>query len=146
MSRLSRFWDPWRQLDRLQREMDRAFSDVGSPVFSRSANYPPINIWHDDEDLMLTAEVPGLSADDIDITVQGDRLTLRGELPEEEVGEEETVHRNERFTGKFSRTIQLPFQVDAEKTEASYEKGNLTLKLTRPEEQKPRKVTVKSGG
>jgi len=135
----TRFLDPWRQLSRLEQELGRAFAPG-----TAAREYPAVNVYVRDEDLLLTTEVPGIDAEKLDITVMGDTVTLRGERPADEVRQGETYHRRERPAGSFARTVQLPFEVDAAKTEASYEKGILQLKLTRPESTRPKKVTVKA--
>ncbi len=139
------FGSPWREIERLQREMNRLFADVASDFIPRVApGYPAMNIWTNEEGGVITAELPGLSPDDIEISVVGETLTLSGERKADEVGEDVRYHRQERGFGKFSRTIQLPFQVDADKVEAIFDKGVLHIALPRAEADKPRKIAVKT--
>lgn len=144
MRRTIRYWDPWKDLDLLQREMNRLLSPArwSEP---RGNVYPPVNVAETADGLVLTAEVPGLDLETLDIGVMGDSVTIQGRRPEEKLAEGESYQRRERLTEAFSRTITLPFEVDAEAAEATYEKGILTLDLQRPEEQKPKKITVKAG-
>ena len=138
----------WRDMDRLQREMNRLFEDY-SPMRLRTApSYPALNVWSNEEGLLVTAEVPGVSQQDIEVNVIGETLTLSGarkpdELPEG-LKEGARYHRQERGYGKFSRTLQLPFPVTVEKIEANFKNGVLSIRLPRAEEDKPRKIAVKS--
>ncbi len=139
------FGSPWREFERLQREMNRLFSDTASSIMPRVApGYPAMNIWTNDEGGVITAELPGLSPDEIEISVVGETLTLSGERKADAPGDDVHYHRRERGYGKFSRTIQLPFQVDADKVEALFEKGVLHVSLPRAEADKPKKITVKA--
>ena len=106
--------------------------------------FPPANLYVNDQDLFLTLEVPGIDPARVDITVTGDTIELKGERPAEPVKAGESFHRRERPSGQFKRAIQLPFEVEPSKTEATYEKGILKVRMARPESQKPKKVTVKS--
>lgn len=148
MNLLSRFggriWDPWREIGQLQNEMGRmlagarAFSSVGQREF------PPINLYVNEHEVLLTLEVPGIDPSKVDVTVTGDTVTLKGERPREELQAGQSFHRRERPSGKFEREVQLPFEVDPSKTEAAYERGVLTVRMGRPESLKPKKVTVKT--
>ena len=139
------FRSPWQEMERLQREMNHLFSDSFSLAGGRTGpNYPAMNVWTNEESAVITAELPGISPEDIDISVVGDMLTLSGERKLEELEEGDKYHRRERGYGKFSRTFQLPFKVEAEKVEAIFERGVLHLSLPRAESDKPKKITVKS--
>src|SRR5258708_2089754 len=138
----SRGWNPFRELSQLQREFNRVVSDLGHPFANTPQEYPAVNLHTSENSLLLTAEIPGLDPQKLDINVTRDTLTLRGERPAEELTAEESFHRSERGSGAFSRTITLPCEVDPSATEATYERGVLKVRLSRPEEQKPRKVSV----
>jgi HSP20 family protein len=133
--------DPLREMQRLQREMNRVFSGVGQNL---SQEVPPINAWIGEGDVILAAELPGVDPTKVDISVVGDTLTISGSSEVETLQEGESYHRQERNRGGFSRTIQLPFHVEAGKVEAKYEKGILRITLPRAEADKPRKISVKS--
>jgi HSP20 family protein len=131
-------------MDRLQRDMNRLFNRYGAPDSMRTApSYPAINVWVNEDGQIVTAEMPGLGPDDIDITVVGDTLTISGSRGSEDLPEEARVHRHERGFGKFSRSLQLPFAVDSDKTQARFNDGILEIKLPRPETDKPRKINIK---
>jgi HSP20 family protein len=109
-------------------------------------DFPPVNIWGSADGVIVTAEIPGVSPDNLDITVQQVTVTLRGKRDPEAAGEGVTVHRQERPFGDFVRTIVLPFRVDGDKVSAHFERGILRLDLPRPEQDKPRKVKVAQNG
>lgn len=146
MSLLSRFggriWDPWREIGHLQNEMSRIIGARGHNGFGQR-EFPPVNLYVNDHELLLTLEIAGIDPAKVDVTVTGGTVTLRGERPAEAVRPGESFHRRERASGQFSREVRLPFEVDPSKTEASYERGVLTVRLARPESIKPRKVAVK---
>jgi len=129
----------------VQREMNRLFSDSFSLAGGRVApGYPAMNVWTNEEGAVITAELPGVNPDEIDIAVVGDTLTLTGSRTPEELGEGNKYHRRERGYGRFSRSFQLPFKVETDKVEAMFEQGILHLSLPRAEADKPRKITVKT--
>lgn len=136
-----RAWDPMGDMHRLHEEMNRLFSRVSVPY---AQDFPAINIWAGDDKLVVTSEIPGVEAKDIDVMVVGDVLTLSGSRKPEKLGTEEGYNRQERAHGSFSRAVKLPFRVDSTAVEAAYEKGVLTLTLPRPEEDKPKKIEIKS--
>ncbi len=134
----------WREMDRLQREMNR-FYETSYPSHFRSAPaYPAMNVWMSEEGLQITAEVPGVSPKDIDISVVGDTLTLSGVREPDELKEGAQYHRQERGYGNYSRSLQLPFSVNVDKVEATFKNGVLSIVLPRAEEDKPKKITIKS--
>jgi len=133
-----------REVDRLQQEMNRLF-EAYSPMRMRPApGYPAMNIWTSENGLKLTAEVPGVHSEDIDINVVGETLTLSGERKADELQDDARYHRQERGYGKFTRSIQLPFPVNVNQVEATFKNGVLNISLPRAEEDKPRKILVKS--
>jgi HSP20 family protein len=134
-------WNPWRTLHRLEREMDRAFGSARSP---RAAAFPPVNIYTSADGATVTAELPGVKPEDIDLSVVGQSLILRGERKPDDAGDSQTWHRNERAFGQFSRSIDLPFRVDGESVKASCRDGVLEVRLERSEADKPRKITVQA--
>jgi HSP20 family protein len=131
-------------MDRLQREMNRLFDDYYPLRQRRAPSYPALNVWTNEEGLAVTAEVPGVSPEDIDINVVGDTLTLSGERKPDQMDEGARYHRQERGYGSFTRSIQLPFAVDVAKVDATFRNGVLNVMLPRAEEDKPRKIAVKS--
>jgi HSP20 family protein len=136
--------NPWRDIERIQRDMDRILRDMtGSSGRQVAPGYPAINVWANEDGFVLTAELPGVKPDDIDISVVGETLTLSGTRQPDELQDGEKYHRRERRQGHFTRTFELPFKVDAEKVDAVFEKGVLHVSLPRSEEEKPRKISVK---
>ncbi|MEW5868120.1 MAG: Hsp20/alpha crystallin family protein [Chloroflexota bacterium] len=134
----------WREMDRLQREMNRLFDTYTPTRMRTAAGYPAMNIWANEDGLSLTAEVPGVRSDDIEINVVGETLTLTGERVPDELKEGARYHRQERGYGRFTRSIQLPFPVDVNKVEATFRNGILNVNLPRAEQDKPKKIAVKS--
>jgi len=133
-----------REVDRLQQEMNRLFEAYTPARLRPAPGYPAVNIWTSENGLKLTAEVPGVHPENIDINVVGETLTLSGERKVDDLKEDARYHRQERGYGKFTRSIQLPFPVDVNQVEATFKNGILNLALPRAEEDKPRKITVKS--
>ena len=105
---------------------------------------PPLNVWSNEDETIVQAELPGLAADDIDISVVQNTLTLRGSRNPEGLKEGESYHRRERWTGRFVRSLELPFEVENSKVEAEYKHGMLRIRLPRAEQHKPKKITVKA--
>jgi HSP20 family protein len=132
---------PWRDLYRLRDEMDKAFSDNRVRT---STEYPAVNIWSSSDDIVLTAELPGIDTKNIDLSISGDTLTLKGERNPEELKEDESYHRQERSQGKFVRSIKLPFIVDNNKVEAECKNGILKIRLPKAESEKQKKITIKA--
>lgn len=134
----------WREMDRLQRDMNRLFNQYSPTVFQSTPSYPALNIWATEESLFISAEMPGVQSKDIDIQVERDTLTISGERSSDQVPEKAQFHRKERGFGKFSRSIQLPFGVNAEKVEAHFKNGVLNITLPRVEAEKPKKISIKA--
>jgi len=131
------------EMNRMQREMDRLLQGTMPRRFRSAAGYPALNIWTNDESAMVTAELPGMQAQDLEINVTGSTLTLTGKREGENLPENARYHRRERGCGEFTRSIELPFPVQTEKVEARLEKGILEIILPRAEEDKPRKIAIK---
>lgn len=144
MARISRIgwsWDPFREIEQFEKDWSNLFSSLGRPGV---AKYPPINMYTSDDDVVVTSELPGVEPEDVDLTVTGDVLTLKGTRKRAELGEGQTWHRRERGYGDFYRTRQLPYNVESSKVEAKYEKGILRITLPRAEADKARKISVKT--
>jgi HSP20 family protein len=133
-------WDLWSEFGDFERAMNRVFGDL----YPTRREYPPVNIWTGKDDVVLTAELPGLEPDDLDVSVQENVLTLRGAPKETEPTEGETVHRRECSRAGFSRSWRLPFEVDGDEVDAKIENGILRLRLPRSEASKPKKIEVKT--
>jgi HSP20 family protein len=133
-----------REMDRLQQQMNRLYDSYSPSRLRPAAGFPAMNIWSSNDGLKVTAEVPGVQPSDIDINVVGDTLTLTGERKPDEHQEDIQYHRQERGYGKFSRSIQLPYKVNIKKVEATFSNGVLSVDLPRADEDKPRKIVVKT--
>jgi HSP20 family protein len=131
----------WEELDRIQREMSRWMNPERGRV---KGVFPAINAWTDDDKEVVTAELPGVDPDQIDLSVSNDVLTISGESKPVQTEEDVRYHRRERVEAKFNRSIQLAFPVVADKVSATYEDGILTVTLPRAEEDKPRQIHVKA--
>ena len=135
----------WREMERLRREMDSLFTDYPSrPGWTAAPAYPAMNVWTNEEGAVVTAELPGVAPEDIEISVVNETLTVTGTRQPEEV-EGATYHRRERSQGRFTRSFQLPFRIEGDKVEASFERGVLHIHLPRAEADKPKKIAVKAG-
>jgi len=144
MYRIVRKPSIWQEMDQLQREMNRLFDSTNRGQVFSAPSYPAINIWTNDDGQLITAEMPGVHPDDINIDVNADALSISGERKPDEISKDADYHRRERGYGAFSRTIQLPFMVDTKKVEANFKNGVLMISLPRAEVDKPKKITVKS--
>jgi HSP20 family protein len=138
-------WDPFRDIVRTTRGMNRFFNE---PVFrffedeGYSMWSPVVDIYNEDDKLMVKAEMPGLSKEDIDIRVENGILTISGEKKREKEYNEENSYRLERCYGKFIRSFSLPMTVDVKKIDASYKDGVLHVILPKAEESKPKRVNI----
>lgn len=128
----------WRDMSRLQREMGHLLGGTSAPI----ASFPAMNLYAGDEGVILTAELPGMEPDALEITVLGETLTLSGSRSGDDAEEGVKYHRRERSQGRFTRTVELPFQIDSEGVEARFNNGVLHVVLPRAEEDKPRKIAV----
>jgi len=142
------FWgtpSPWHEMARVRRDMNRLFRNM-QPAYGRtSSGYPAMNVWANEEGLIVTSELPGIDPEVLDISVVDSTLTVTGNREPESLEEGAVYHRREREYGKFTRSFQLPFDIEADAVEAVYEKGVLQITLPRAEADKPRKIAVKAG-
>jgi HSP20 family protein len=143
-------WNP--ESDLLRGRMDRLFNEMVQSVFSPlpasegvspRAWAPPVDIRETDEALVLTAELPGMTKEDVEITLENSVLTLSGERKIEKDTKGETWHRVERAYGGFSRSFTLPATVRTDRVEAAFANGVLTVTLPKMEESKPRRISIK---
>lgn len=142
---ITRF-DPFRELNQMQDRINRIFGDTyrGSDDLSRGDWMPPVDIFeNDNHEIVLKAELPGIKREDIDIRVENNLLTIRGERKREEETRQESFHRVERVYGTFSRSFALPSTIDTEKVSADFKDGVLTVALPPREEARPRQIQVK---
>lgn len=141
-------WEPWSELMTLRDAMDRLFQESfvqpGRLIGTAVTGAVPIDMYQQDGAVVVKAPLPGVKPEDIDITVVGETLTIKGEMKEEKEVKEEDVIRRERRFGSFSRSVSLPNPVDTSKASASFENGVLTLTLPVAEEARPKAIKVQS--
>ena len=141
-------WDPLKEMVTLREAMDRLFAESfvrpGSAFPIMGMEGPAVDMYQTKDEIIVKAALPGLKPDDIDISVTGDILTIKGELKDEEKIEEGNYMRKERQFGQFVRELSLPTLVNSEKAKAEFEHGVLTLRLPKAEAAKPKSITIKS--
>ena len=130
----------WNEMDTLRQEMNRLFN----VTTSGSRQFPLVNLWSNDDNVIVTAELPGYDPEEIDISVVGGELILRGKREPVKLKETDCCHRSERSFGAFSRTIRLPFGVESGAVNANFKNGVLEIKLPRAEADKPKKISIKT--
>jgi HSP20 family protein len=141
-------WDPFREMVDLQDRMNRAFGDLlnrrsEDDVLRRGSWAPPVDIYDTGKsELIIKADLPDMNREDIEITVENNTLTLRGEKKLDGAVKEEQYHRVERPYGSFSRSFSLPPTIDAGRVAADYKNGVLTVRLPFREEAKPKQIPV----
>jgi HSP20 family protein len=144
MSNLIR-WEPMREMMTLREAMDRLFDDAFTrPVNVNNWGAPAIDLYQTDDNVVVKAALPGLKADDVQITITGDVLTLKGEFKQNNEVKETTYHVKEQRYGSFERSVMLPNEVQTDKAKADFENGILTVTLPKAEQVKPRTITVKA--
>ena len=138
-------WTIFDELESLQADVSRFFADAEAPRVKRArCAYPPLNVWSSADGLVIDAEIPGIDPDQVEVSVDGDELVLRGKINVEALPEGETLLRRERPTGEFQRTLQLPFRANAPAVKATSRNGVLRISVPRSEEEKPRKIAIES--
>jgi HSP20 family protein len=143
-----RLGEPWASFDQLRREIDSLLGSWGAwgaeTPQPRSPNvFPPVNLYESADSLVLMAEVPGVRSEDLDVSVQGNQVILRGQRS---IGypADASAHRRERQAGAFHRTVELPYAVDVDKVDATCRHGVLLLRLPKPGERQRRQISVRS--
>lgn len=147
MAYLTRF-EPFRELVNFQNQINRMFQDYsrGSDELLTSGTFvPPVDIYEDENTITLKVEVPGIQEKDLDIKLENNTLTVKGERNFEKEEKEENFHRIERRFGSFVRSFTLPNTVDPESVHATYESGILVIKLAKRAEAKPKQIKVNVG-
>ena len=145
-------WDPFRDLATLQNRMNSLFQDYSragageSDALATAAFNPPVDIFEDEHKVVLALEVPGLKQEDLNIEVENNTLSIRGERKFEGEQKQENYHRIERRYGSFYRAFTLPQTVNTESISANYDAGVLRVELEKRAESKPRQVKVQVGG
>ena len=147
MSNLTR-WEPVREMMTLREAMDRLFDDAFTHPLGWAGNggssVPAIDLYQNDNEVVVKAALPGIKADDVQISVHGEVLTLRGEVKQDTEQKETTYHIREQRFGSFERSISLPTDVQADKAQADFENGILTVTLPKAETVKPKMINIKA--
>lgn len=146
ITRYSPSRNPWRELDQLSNRLSRVFSDE-FPVPAADGDWlPAVNVEETQEELVLTAELPGLKREDIEIELENNVLTIRGERQEERTeGEERRYHLWERRYGSFQRSFTLPRTVDGKQISAAYDDGLLRVRMPKAPEARGRRIEIGGG-
>lgn len=144
MSNLIR-WEPMHEMMTLREAMDRLFDDAFTRPISASAfsGMPAIDLYQDENEVVVKASLPGLKAEDVQISVSNGVLTLRGEFKQDEEKKDKKYHLREQRYGSFERSISLPSDVQTEKSKAEFKDGILTITLPKSEEVKPKTISIK---
>jgi HSP20 family protein len=141
-------WSSYREFDEMRNEMLRFFgwpsSRGESEGFFESLWRPAVDIVQEGDRYVVKADLPGMKKDEIEITLNGDTLTISGEKKKESETKEDGYSRSERYYGRFSRSLALPSAVDAGKIEAAYKDGVLSLTIPKPEEARPKQIKIQS--
>lgn len=143
---ISDLMNPFREVERLKREVNRLFGDFmsgGVPSMVSSGVFPALNVNEDSEKYYVEAELPGIKPEDLEVSVEGKTLTLRGERKSDAV-ENASYHRRERRWGRFQKALTLPLDLNAESVTAEFKDGVLKLVLPKAEKAKPKKIAVKT--
>lgn len=151
LTRFVPFRSPLADVAVLQNRLNSIFSDFARPEgetesLSMGSFVPPVDIYEDNAQLVLKLEVPGVKEENLDVRVENQTLTIRGERKFEKEEKEENFHRIERRYGTFTRSFTLPQTVDTNSIKASYEHGVLAIHLAKKEAAKPKQVKVEIGG
>jgi len=143
MSNLTR-WEPAREMMTLREAMDRLFDDAFTRPFSMRDGWsaPAIDMYQTDDEIVVKASLPGIKADEVQINITGDVLTLKGEVKHEEESKDKAWHIREQRWGSFQRSVALPTNVVADKAKAEFENGILNITLPKAEEVKPKTITI----
>ncbi len=142
-------YDPFRELVTLQDRVNslfEGFSDVsGKEQLAAGTFVPPVDIYEDEQNLVLKLEIPGVNEEDLQVSLENNLLTVKGERKFEKEENEENFHRIERRFGTFTRTFRMPNTVDSDYTSASYDKGILKITLAKRAEAKPKQIKIGAG-
>ena len=135
-------YDVSREMERMRRDMDAYFGNMQRA--SGATTYPLINVYDGSDEIIVTAELPGMAKDKVNITFADGALTLSGALAPLEMARNMTAVRQERSSGEFEKAIQIPSKIGQEKIAASFENGILTVTLPKSEEAKPKTITIEA--
>ncbi len=146
---------PMKELDEMKRDMERLFDEVFDPAHRRPRRWwpkpsetmlvaPNIDMYDRKGEIVIKAELPGIEKENIDLSITKDTVVLKGEIKKEEETKEENYYLCERVSGKFTRTIDIPAEVDAEKVRATFKNGVLEIVLPKKEQVKPTEIKIEA--
>jgi len=130
----------WQEMDRLRKEFDNLFS--GYQRVTDSGTYPLLNVYDNRDEIIVTAELPGMTKEKVNITFMDEVLTLSGKLEPIQETQKMTAVRRERSIGSFEKRVHVPFKVQQDKISASFENGVLTIRMPKSEVAKPKTITI----
>jgi len=137
-------YKPSRDMMTLREAMDQLFDEAFTRPFGMSEfSMPAIDLYQTNEDVIVKAELPGMTAEDVEISVAGDMLTLKGEIQRKDEREDAAYLIREQRYGRFERSLMLPTEVQSDKAQAEFENGILTVTLPKAEQVRPKTITVK---
>ena len=143
-------WDPFRELSSLQNRVNSLFQDYGrsgqDELTTTGSFVPAVDVYEDEHKVTLKLEIPGVNQEDVDVRLENNTLTIRGERKFEKEEKEENFHRIERRYGSFARSFVLPNTIDTENVQAGYENGVLKIELSKRAEAKPKQIKVNITG
>ena len=141
-------WRPFREIGTLRRDMDslwnRFFGETSLPSIFSQEWAPRVDVSESKDNVVVKAEIPGMDAKDMNVSVSGDILTIKGEKKKEEEKKEEHYHYRERYSGSFQRSLRLPVAVKGEKADATFKDGVLTITIPKAEEAKKKEIKIKT--
>ncbi len=141
-------WNPIKDVFSLRNRMNRVFGDFYFPTNREEGDLPMwnwnpvVDVYDNDDNIVLKAEIPGIDKKDIVVDVKGRVLTLKGERSSDNEVKEDNYYRRERCFGKFERAFNLPVDVELDKIKANYKDGVLEIEIPKPEEKKPKQISV----
>ncbi len=136
-------WDPFKELQALQDRIDKLFEEsLRGRELAATSWTPAVDIYETDDAIVLEAELPGMNEKDIEVKVEDNVLTIRGERKFEEERKEENYYRMERFYGAFQRSFTLPPNIETDKIKAEYKKGILKVTMPKKEQAKPKQIKI----
>jgi HSP20 family protein len=134
-----RGYHPVNDFFRFQQEVDRLFSGVGR----RTTGFPAVNIWTNADEAVVKVELPGFTSDEVEVALEQDKLKLMGARKDQELQDGENLRQQERWNGRFERTLKLPFAVESDNVKAEFSNGVLLVKLPKAEDSKAKRIAVK---
>jgi HSP20 family protein len=147
-------WRPFSEMARWEREMERMFDDFFGrrlrplwgerwwPARAVDVSVPAVDLYEEKDEIVAKVELPGLEKDDIEVNISNHLLTIKGEKKKEEEAKEANYYCSERSYGSFSRTVDLPKEVQVDKAQASFKKGVLEIRLPKSEEAKKKEIKI----